>query len=62
MTIRFQRANFLVRNLERALHFYIDVLGFEVAFRKDSEEDSYSYMVFDIDRSQPMKFATLSTP
>ena len=62
MTIRFQRANFLVRNLERALHFYVDVLGFEVAFRKDSEEDSYSYMVFDIDRSQPMKFATLSTP
>jgi len=62
MTIRFQRANFLVSNLENALRFYVDVLGFEVAFTQDSEEDSYSYTVFDIDRSQPMKFATLSTP
>jgi len=62
MSIRFQRANFLVRDIDRALAFYRDVLGFEVAFVHDSEEDSYSYPVFEIDRSQPIRFATLSTP
>ncbi len=60
--IRFQRANFLVRNIDKAMRFYGDVLGFELAFVKESEEDSYSYTVFDIGREQTMRFATLSTP
>jgi catechol 2,3-dioxygenase-like lactoylglutathione lyase family enzyme len=59
--VRFQRANFIVRDLEKALLFYRDILGFEVAFIKDSESDSYSYPVFEIDQELKMRFAVLST-
>jgi len=44
--IRFQRANSVVTDIDRALTFYSDVLGFDVVFIKDSAEDSYSYDVF----------------
>jgi catechol 2,3-dioxygenase-like lactoylglutathione lyase family enzyme len=59
--LRFQRANYLVADLDRALTFYRDVLGFEVVFVKDSEADSYSYDVFEIDRTAPMRFCVLRT-
>lgn len=59
--LRFQRANFLVSDLDRALTFYRDALGFEVAFVKDSPADSYSYDVFEIPRERAMRFAVLST-
>lgn len=59
--LRFQRANFMVSDLDRALAFYRDVLGFEVAFIKDSADDSYSYDVFEIPRDRKMRFAVLST-
>lgn len=59
--LRFQRANFVVKNIERSLDFYCGVLGFEVAFIKDSPDDSYSYPVFEIDRSNAMRFAVLNT-
>lgn len=59
--VRFQRANFLVANIDGALKFYRDVLGFDVAFIKDSEPDNYSYDVFDIERGPAMRFAVLST-
>jgi catechol 2,3-dioxygenase-like lactoylglutathione lyase family enzyme len=59
--LRFQRANFVVRSIEKSLDFYRDVLGFEVAFVKDSPDDSYSYPVFEIDRGQTIRFAVLST-
>lgn len=59
--LRFQRANYLVKDIERSLTLYRDVLGFEVAFMKDSPEDSYSYPVFEIDRDHKMRFAVLST-
>ena len=49
--IRFQRANFLVTDLERSLSFYCDILGMSVNFQKDSQADSYSYEVFEIERS-----------
>lgn len=62
MSLRLQRANFLVSNLQRALQFYRDVLGFEVAFVQAPRQTSYSHQVFGIDRSQPVGFATLSTP
>ena len=58
--MRFQRANYLVSNKERALLLYRDILGMNLDFMKDSEEDSYSYEVFDIDDSIPMEFALLS--
>ena len=47
--MRFQRANYLVSNKERALLLYRDILGMSLDFMKVSEEDSYSYDVFDID-------------
>ena len=59
--LRFQRANFVVRDIERSLSLYRDVLGFELAFMKDSPDDSYSYPVFEIDSSLPLRFAVLST-
>lgn len=59
--VRLQRANFVVRDIDRSLAFYRDVLGFEVAFVKDSPDDSYSYPVFEIDTSHKLRFAVLST-
>ena len=58
--MRFQRANYLVSNKERALLLYGDILGMNLDFMKVSEEDSYSYDVFDIDDSIPIEFALLS--
>ncbi len=60
--IRFQRANYIVSDLQESLKFYRDVLGFEVEFEKDSEEDSYSYPVFNIDCNAKMRWATLTAP
>lgn len=62
MTLRFQRANFLVGDMAKALAFYRDVLGFSVAFTKPSRDESYSHTVFDIDRNASIGFAALSTP
>ncbi|MEO0574803.1 MAG: VOC family protein [Pseudomonadota bacterium] len=58
---RFQRGNYVVDNLERAMQFYCGVMGFEVAFTKDSPDDSYSYTVFEI-AHKPIRFAVLSLP
>ena len=60
--IRFQRANFIVRDLDRALTFYRDILGLTLDFIKDSEDDSYSYPVFEIDRTAKLRMAVLSAP
>lgn len=59
--LRFQRGNFIVKDIDKSLTFYRDVLGFELAFIKDSPDDSYSYPVFEIDESHKMRFAVLST-
>ncbi len=59
---RFQRGNYVVADLDRALPFYCDVLGFELTFTKESEDDSYSYPVFEIERGKPLRFALLSLP
>jgi len=59
--VRFQRANFLVADIEKSLTFYEGVLGFDVVFIKDSEPDSYSYDVFAIERGPAMRFAVLRT-
>lgn len=58
--IRFQRANFVVRDLDRALAFYRDILGFELEHMHESPADSYSYPVFEIDPSAKLRFALLS--
>lgn len=59
--LRFQRGNFIVNDIDKSLTLYRDVLGFELAFIKDSPDDSYSYPVFEIDKSHQMRFAVLST-
>ena len=61
-TVRFQRGNYVVKDIDRSLTFYRDVLGFELAFIKDSPDDSYSYPVFEIDRDKKLRFAVLSAP
>lgn len=60
--LRFQRANFVVTDLERALALYRDVLGMRLEFVKDSPPDSYSYTVFEIPPDTPLRFAVLGTP
>ncbi len=60
--IRFQRANYVVSNLERALKFYVGVLGLTLDFVKDSEKTSYSYPVFEIPSDANIRFAVLSAP
>lgn len=60
--IRFQRGNYVVTDLERALTFYRDVLGFTLNFTKDSPDDSYSYPVFKFQTDKKLRFAVLDTP
>lgn len=60
-TIRFQRANYVVSDLDRALVLYRDILGMTVEFMHESEPESYSYPVFEIDRSANMRFCVLNT-
>ena len=60
--LRFQRSNFIVADIDRALTFYESVLGFSVTFVKDSDADSYSYDVFSIAKEQALRFAVLSAP
>lgn len=59
--VRFQRGNFVVADLERALTFYRDVLGFEVAYQQGHNPDSYSIPVFNIPDGAELGFCTLST-
>lgn len=59
--VRFQRANFLVSDLNQAYQFYVDVLGMTLNFEKTSEPDSYSYPVFAIAESSSLRFAVLDT-
>lgn len=60
--VRFQRANFVVEDMDRALTFYEGVLGFEVTFRKGHNPDSYSIPVFEIPDGAILDFAILSLP
>ena len=60
--VRFQRANYVVTDLERALEFYVGVLGLTLDFVKNSDKTSYSYAVFDIPKVAEMRFAVLSAP
>lgn len=59
--VRFQRANFVVADIDRALTFYRDVVGFDVVFIKDSDVDSYSFDIFEIPKGPAMRFAVLRT-
>ncbi len=60
--VRFQRANFVVADLDRALTFYQGVLGFEIEYRLGDNPDSYSRPVFDIPSDAQLGFVTLNLP
>lgn len=57
----FQRACLLVRDMERSLTVYRDLLGFAVNYMGEDDADSYSYEIFRIPRSVKTRFATLSS-
>jgi len=59
--VRFQRGNHVVADLDRALIFYRDVLGFEVTFTLPDNPRSYSRTVFDIPAPALLRFCVLST-
>ena len=60
--LRFQRANFVVEDIDRALTFYRDVLGFHEEFRLPHNPDSYSLPVFAIPEGATIGFSVLSAP
>ena len=60
--LRFQRGNYVVADMDRALNFYRDVLGFSVAYTLPHNPESYSIPVFDMPDGAVMRFCTLSTP
>lgn len=60
--VRFQRANFVVEDIDKALTLYRDVLGFEVTFRKGHNPESYSIPVFEIPDGAELDFVILSLP
>jgi catechol 2,3-dioxygenase-like lactoylglutathione lyase family enzyme len=62
MSIRFQRGNFVVADLQRSLSFYRDVLGFTVEYILDHNPDSYSIPVFEMPDGAELGFAALNTP
>lgn len=59
--VRFQRGNHVVADLDKALTFYRDVLGFDVTYILPPNPDSYSYPVFAIPLEAVMRFCVLST-
>lgn len=62
MAVRFQRANFVVADIARALTFYRDVLGFAVETTKGHNPQSYSFRVFEIPADTKIGFCVLSLP
>jgi len=60
--VHLQRVHFVVHDLDRALQFYRDILGFEVAHVEDVPADSYSYSVLEVHRNATLRVATLSAP
>lgn len=60
--VRFQRANYVVTDLDRALEFYSGVLGLSVDFIRESDAASYSYTAFEIPKNARVRFAVLSAP
>jgi len=58
----FKRITLVVRDIEKSLKIYRDILGFTLESIKDSEADSYSYPVFNIPKEATIRFATLNSP
>ncbi|MDJ0655210.1 MAG: VOC family protein [Xanthomonadales bacterium] len=59
---RVQRTNLVVRDMDQALAFYRDVLGFELIRVQQQAKDSYSFDVFEIEPGAEVFEAYLSGP
>lgn len=57
----FQRACFLVSDLDKALSVYQDLLGFTCTKLSVDDPESYSYEIFNVPRHIQTRFATLSS-
>jgi NADPH-dependent curcumin reductase len=57
----FQRSALVVRDLDRALLLYRDLLGFRLEYLGTDTPDAYSYELFRIPRHLSTRFATLSS-
>jgi len=59
--VALKRVNLLVRDLDRSLAIYADILGFRVSGISDSTPQSYSYTVFELPAGARLRFATLDS-
>lgn len=60
--VRFKRPNLVVPDLDAALKFYVDHLGFKFAYAEDSRvnpDTNYAYHAFNFDRTKAVRQATL---
>ena len=59
--VALKRVNLLVRDMERSLAVYRDILGFRVFQCSDSTPQSYSYPVFRLPPEARLRFCTLDS-
>lgn len=59
--VALKRVNLLVRNLDRSLAIYRDILGFRVFQISESGPQSYSYPVFRLPPQARLRFCTLDS-
>ena len=61
--VRFKRPNLVVPDMDAALRFYVDMLGFKLVSMEESKIDpnNYAYTAFNFDRSKPVRQATLDS-
>jgi len=59
--VALKRVNLLVRDMERSLAIYRDILGFRVFQCSDSTPQSYSYPVFRLPPEARLRFCTLDS-
>ncbi|GAB4544324.1 MAG: hypothetical protein Tsb0014_38320 [Pleurocapsa sp.] len=59
--LHLKRPCIIVRDLDRALTIYQDILGFKLDYRSPADPDSYLYSVFKFPKNANLAFAALST-
>jgi catechol 2,3-dioxygenase-like lactoylglutathione lyase family enzyme len=59
--VALKRVNLLVRDMQRSLAIYRDILGFRIFQCSDSSPQSYSYPVFHIPPQAKLYFCTLDS-
>ncbi len=59
--VALKRVNLLVRDMERSLAVYRDILGFRVFQCSDSSPQSFSYPVFRLPAQAKLRFCTLDS-